>query len=141
MGFDVDAFTTILHVFAPIFNKYTTFNNDGSIIPLTTTTGPRRLFQLEDCIALVFGWTRTRGSVITLQLIFGMTMSNLSMYLCFGQCFMIHALISDPHTSLQIPSEEKITEFTAAINTKYPILKDLWATMDGLKLYFQKSPN
>ncbi len=40
-----------------------------------------------------------------------------------------------------IPLEEKITEFNAAINTINPILKDAWATMDGLKLHLQKSLN
>ncbi len=83
-GFDVDGFNTILHIFAPIFDDYTPFNTDGSIIPLTTTKGPKRHVQPEDCVALVLAWTRTRGSMMNLQLIFGMTMTNLSMYLHFG---------------------------------------------------------
>ncbi len=53
---------------------------------------------------------------------------------------MIHVSKSDPCTSLGIPSKEMITKFKAGKNTKYPILKDIWATKDGLKIYLQKSP-
>ncbi len=47
----------------------------------------------------------------------------------------------DTCTSIKIPSKEIIIEFKAAINKNYPILKNDWATMDGLKLYLQKSPD
>ncbi len=78
--------------------------------------------------------------MINLQLIFGMTMTNLSMYLRFGHRIMIHVLKNDTHASITIPSEEKIIEYKAAINSKYPILENVWATMDEMKLYLQKSP-
>ncbi len=54
---------------------------------------------------------------------------------------MIHVLKLDHRASIRIPSEEKFAKFKTAINTKYPILEDVWATMDGLKLYLQKSPH
>ncbi len=112
MGFDMDGFKSILHVFALIFDKYASSDTDGSIIPLTTRW-PKRQVQL---VALVLFWTRTRGSMINLQLIFAMMMTNLSMYLHSGQHIMIHVLISNPCASLGIPSEDKITEFKAALN-------------------------
>ena len=38
----------------------------------------------EDCQAWNLSWTRTQGSLMVLQLIFGMTMTNLTMYLKIG---------------------------------------------------------
>ncbi len=95
-GFDEDEFKTILHVFAAIFDKCTPLNTNGSIIPLTTTKRPIKEVQLEDCIALVLAWTRTTGSMMNLQLIFGTTITNLSVYLHVDQHVMIHVLKLDP---------------------------------------------
>ncbi len=77
---------------------------------------------------------------MNLQLIFGMTMANLSMCLLFGCYIMIHLLKNDTPASITIPSIEQIIVYKPTINSKYPILKNVWATMDGLKLYLQKSP-
>ncbi len=74
-----------------------------------------------------------------LQLIFGMTMTNLSMYLHFSCHILIHVLKNDTHASITVPSKVLIIEFKAAINSKYPICESDWATMDRMKLYFQKS--
>ena len=49
--------------------------------------------------------------MMNLQLIFGMTMTNLSMYLRFGRHIMIHVLKNDTHASITIPSKEKIIEY------------------------------
>ncbi len=70
--------------------------------------------QLEDCVALVLGRTRPQGSMMNLQLMFGMTMTNLSMYLHFGLCIIIHMLKCNPCASIEIPPDEKIVEFKAA---------------------------
>ncbi len=95
-GFDEDEFKTILHIFAPIFDKCTPLNTNGSIIPLTTTKGQTRQVQPEDCVALVLAWTRTTGSMMNLQLIFGTTITNLSVYLHFDHHVIIHVLKLDP---------------------------------------------
>ena len=95
----------------------------------------------EDCLGLVLVWTRMRGSLAALQLIFGMTCSNLCMYLRFGRRVIVEALKSDALAMIAIPSEEIIVSYQEAVGAIYPLLSDVWSTMDGLKLYLQQSGN
>jgi hypothetical protein len=41
------------------------------------------MIKPEDCLGLVLAWTRTRKSLMVLQLIFAMTYTNLDDYLLF----------------------------------------------------------
>jgi hypothetical protein len=69
-----------------------------------------------------------------LQLIFGMTSSNLCMYLRFGCCIIVEALKNDSLAKICIPSAEDIAVYKQAIGTVYLLLSNVWCTMDGLKL-------
>ena len=51
------------------------------------------------------------------------------MYLRFGCRVIIEALKSDSLAKIAIPE---------AVGTMYPLLSDVWSTMDGLKLYLQQ---
>ncbi len=61
--------------------------------------------------------------MMNVQLIFGMTMTNLSMYLHFGHCIVIHVLKNDTCASITVPSKEKIIEYKAAINRNIQSLR------------------
>ena len=74
----------------------------------------------EDCLGHVLVWTRTRGSLTALQLVFGMTCSNLCMYLRFGCRVIVEALKSDPLATIAIPSNEKIALYKDAVGAIYP---------------------
>jgi hypothetical protein len=63
------------------------------------------------------------------------------MYLCFGCCVIIEALKSDAFAMIVIPSEEIIASYQEAVGVIYPLLSDVWSTMDGLKLYLQQLGN
>ena len=80
-GLDHATFQYLLSEFEPIFNAYTPF---GSTIIKKSTRGRKRRITAVDCLGLVLVWTRTRGSVMSLQLHFGLSMTNLTMYLRFG---------------------------------------------------------
>jgi len=69
-----------------------------------------------------------------LQLIFGMTHSNLCMYLRFGRYMIVKAFKSDSLAKIVIPSNEEIVSYKEAVGAIYPLLSDVWSTMDGLKL-------
>ena len=44
--------------------------------------------------------------------------------------------------AIKVPSDyEQIEQFKVAINLRNPLLKDVWCTMDGLKLLLEKSGN
>jgi hypothetical protein len=79
MGFDADSFNRFLLKFGPMFSGHMPFDESGMIVEFEYTTGRKREVQPEDCLGLVLVWTQTRGLLIVLQLVFGLTYSNLSM--------------------------------------------------------------
>jgi hypothetical protein len=63
------------------------------------------------------------------------------MYLWFGCHIIVEALKNDSLAKICIPSAEDIAVYKQAIGMVYPLLSDVWCTMDGLKLYLQQSEN
>ncbi len=86
-------------------------------------------------------WTCTRGLLNVLQLVFGLTYTNLSVYLRFGIRLIVDTFRDNPLARVSIPSVEEIETFKAAFVMRHPLLNDCCATMDGLKLYLQQSGN
>ena len=85
-GFNFNLFNAVSDKFAPLFNAFSPIRRDESTIsPKTSCRGKRRQIDAADCLGLVLAWTRTRGSMAVLQMIFGLTMTNLSTYLRFGR--------------------------------------------------------
>ena len=76
-----------------------------------------------------------------LQLVFGLTYTNLSVYLRFGMWLFVKMFRDNPLARVNIPSAEEIESFKEAFAARHPLLTDCWATMDGLKLYLQQSGN
>ena len=70
---------------------------------------------------------------------FGLSMTNLTEYLRFGRRIVVEVLKNDKYAKIAIPSPEKVDEYKQAISAKYPILNDVWATMDGLKTPIQQA--
>ena len=99
------------------------------------SAGERERFSPLIALGLVLVWTRTRGPLNVLQLVFGLTYTNLSVYLRFGICLFVETFRHDPLASVRIPSAETIETFQDAFAVRHPLLNDCWATMDGLKLY------
>ena len=140
-GFDCDSFDSLLVKFGPMFDGHTPFDESGMIVEFEYVTGRKREVQSADCLGLALIWTRTRGPLNVLQLVFGLTLTNLSVYLRFGIRLIVETFRDDPLASVSIPSAEKIETFKAAFAVRHPLLNDCWATMDGLKLYLQQSGN
>ena len=139
MGFDCESFDRLLEKFAPMFDGHTPFDESGYIVEFEYTRGRKREVQPADCLGLVLVWTRTRGALNVLQLVFGLTYSNLSVYLRFGVRLIVEIFRDDPMARPSLPSTEKIDEYKAAFAARHPLLCDCWATMDGLKLYLQQA--
>ena len=139
MGFDAESFDKILVKFGPMFSGHTPFHDSGMIVEFEYIRGRKREVQPEDCLGLVLVWTRTRGSLNVLQLVFGLTYSNLCVYLRFGIRLIVETFRNDPLARVSIPSVEEIESFQEAFAERHPLLNDCWATMDGLKLYLQSA--
>ncbi len=86
-------------------------------------------------------WTQTRGLLNVLQLVFGLTYTNLSVYLRFGVRLFVKTFRDDLLARVSIPSADKIKSFKEAFAAWHLILIDCWVTMDGLKLFLQQSGN
>ena len=135
-GLDFDTFHWLERMFTPIHDNYSPWiSPDGRIVPVNNTRGRKRLMQGKDCLALSLAWTRTRGSNMALQIIFGLTGTPLR----FGRRILIEVLKNNELAKVQILSPEKILEYCGAVESRHPNLPDVWCTMDGLKLLLQQA--
>ena len=135
-GLDHATFEYLLRLFQPIFDSTTPF---GEITEKTDPRGRKRTITAVDCLGLVLTWTRTRGSTMSLQMHFGLSMTNLTMYLRFGRRIVADVLNSDHFAGIKIPSDDQIQKYKDAVMEKYPLLCDVWASMDGIKTPIQQS--
>ncbi len=91
-GFDRATFNSLCEIFTLVFELYTPFVPSGVLCFERTkkqNRGRPWMIWLEDSLALVLAWTRTRGSLMVLQLIFGMTYTNLDDYLLFKRIIVM----------------------------------------------------
>lgn len=95
--------------------------------------------QAADCLGMVLAWTRTRGSLMAIQLIFGMTMTPVGKYLQFARRIIVHVLVNDPNAKIVMPTHDKLEEYRQMINHRHPALVDVWGTMDGVKVTIQQA--
>ena len=144
-GFDCASFTSLCAIFAPIFDYYTPFVPSGTLcFESEKQKDKERKGKIcpEDGLGLVLAWTKTRGSLMALQLILGMTYSNLDDYLKFGKWIIVMVVRNDKQASVNIPNSEQIEEYKAMVlRSRHPFLTDVWCTMDGLKLTLEQSGN
>lgn len=135
-GLSYHAFEYLVNKFSWYFENYTPFN--GRVIK-RVKMGRRRRIDAIDCLGLTLVWTRTRGSLHSLQMTFGLSMTNLCEYIRFGRRIVVQVLKDDVNAMVVVPSAERIEEYKAAIKQQYPVLENVWATMDGLKLPIQQA--
>ena len=138
-GFDHMSFHWLLQRFAPLYENTSPYiSNDGTIQRKENPKkGRPRLLKPEDCLGLALAWTRTRGSQIALQMIFGITGTPLDVYIKYSRRILIHILKRDDLAKVALPDDNSVREFQAAIQRKHPHLDGVWSTMDGLKLYLE----
>ena len=137
-GLDHATFQHLLALFQPIFDTYTPFG-DGDDIEKKSPRGRKRTVTALDILGLVLAWTRTRGSLLSLQLHFGLSMTNLTTYLRFGRRIIVEVLKNNPLASIAIPSPAKVAEYKELVKEKYPALTDVWASLDGMKTPIQQA--
>lgn len=103
-GFDHHSFGLLHELFKPFFDNYSPmiFNYGNGLITKKDSSErrgrPRSITSIM-CLGLVLAWTRTRGSYMVLQLIFGLTSTRLSIWLRFGRRVLIRILKAGPSFS------------------------------------------
>jgi hypothetical protein len=129
--------------FEVLYNRYSPYVVDGKVVPLRhergTKGGRPRTFDAASCLALILCYTRTRGSLFGLQLMYGATHSVLVVFLKYSMRLLYKVLMEDDAAKVCIPSCERIQEYQSVIRLNYPALDGAWCVMDGLKLLVQLS--
>jgi hypothetical protein len=85
-GFDRASFDSLCEIFTPVFELYTPFVPSGVLCFEHTkeqNRGRPQMIWTENGLGLVLAWPRSRGLLMVLQLIFGMTYTILNDYLLF----------------------------------------------------------
>ena len=142
-GFDLPSFHYLANLFAPIYEQYTPYLDvDGYIVhKVSMTRGRPRMMNPADCLGLVLAWSKMRGSLMVLQLLFGMTMSPVSKYQQFARRILVKILKAYTLAKIEMPSPDKLKEYRAMIAARHPALDMVWGTMDGLKCRIEKAPD
>jgi hypothetical protein len=91
------------------------------------------------CLGLVLGYTRTKGSLLALQQVFGATHLVLSLFLRHSIKLLYKVLKEEPSARVENPSEEEIRGYQEVISSNFPVLDGTWCVVDGLKIKIQKS--
>ena len=101
--------------------------------------GRKRSLDAPSCLGLVLGYTRTRGSLFSLQMIFGATHSVLALFLRYSIKLLYKVLKEEDSARIELPSNEQIREYQEVVSTHFPVLNGAWCVVDGLKIPIQKS--
>ena len=142
-GFDHASFELLHQLFKPCFYSFTPCrkNTDFIVRNSTTKKGRQRYLCSISCLALGLAWTRTRGSYMILQIIFGLTHGSLSVWLRFSRRMIVKVLLTHEDAVVRLPTADEATLFATMINQKYPLITNCWGAMDGLKLTLQQAGN
>ena len=139
-GFTFRAFNRLLSDFEPLYHLYapTLWRQDhsGKIIYIKrrSARGRPRSVEASTALGLVLMWLRSRSAYWTYSLIFGMTKSNIGIWLNFGVFMMKKAMKSAHCARIELPGRELLQSYVDAVYRMYPSLPDCWAMVDGLKL-------
>jgi hypothetical protein len=96
--------------------------------------GRPRSLDPAGCLGLVLGYTRTRGSLFLMQMVFGVSHSVLCLFLKFSMRLLFKVLREEDSAKVCIPSAEEITHYQELIRLNFPALDGSWCVMDGLKI-------
>ena len=137
-GLDYAIFRALHEDFKVLFEMMTPHTENG-MIRTKSKSGRKKLVQSFDCLGLVLSWTRTRGGMFVLQVIFGLSATTVSHYIRFGRRLLIEILKSNKQAEVKIPDVNKIQEYKRHVVSRHPALRNVWMTMDGVKLHIEQS--
>jgi hypothetical protein len=139
---DCGTFEYLLSKFHLMYQRYSPYSINGKIVRVVIQDGmpgrPRSLGAAA-CLGLVLGYTRTRGSLFSLQMIFGASHSVLTLFLHYSIKLLYKVLKEEPSARIDIPSVEEIRGYQEVISRHFPVLNGTWCVVDGLKIPIQKS--
>jgi hypothetical protein len=112
-GFDRATFRLLLGLFEPYYERYV-FSSRTDLLREARVTksgkkfGRKRDFTSTMLLGLVLAWTRTRGSMKVLQIIFGFTAAPLSRWVRYGRGVLVRCLRYHPDAAIKLPTDEEL---------------------------------
>ncbi len=100
--------------------------------------GRPRTLDPCSCLGLVLCFTRTKGPLQVLQMVFGLSYSVLCLFLKFAIRLLLKVLLQEDAAKVAIPSAASVREMMEVIEEKFPALDGVWCVMDGLKVHIQR---
>ena len=143
-GLSHESFAKLHSFFHPIYWKYSPHRKDGrkkfrEMPNKFLQRGNKRLFSSVHCLGLILAWSRTRGSMLVLQLLFGGTGTQVAKWLSFGRRVLLLLLQARPEAQVSEPTAAERAEYQQAIAEKHPLLGTVYGAMDGLKIPIQEA--
>jgi hypothetical protein len=92
---DFSSFQYVLNKFTPLYNWYCPYSQSSKITVIrerVVKKGRPRSLGPADCLALVLGYTRTKGSLFALQMVFIATHSVLCLFLKYSMRLLFRLL-------------------------------------------------
>jgi len=115
---DCGTFEYLLSKFRPMYQRYSPYSINGKIVRVVIQDGMPgrpRFLDAAACLGLVLGYTRTRGSLFSLQMIFGASHSVLALFLRYSIKLLYKVLKEEPSARIDIPSVEEIRGYQEVI--------------------------
>ena len=140
-GLNYEAFERLHQLFAPLFYSHSPYSDNGRIRKLDSkeSRGRRRVIRSETCLALTLLWCRTTCQYWILSTTFGLVGTSCGDWLRFGKRVLVHVLCKRDDAMVRLPDGPKVVQYKAAVERKYPVLKNVAFVGDGLKILLQKA--
>lgn len=76
---------------------------------------------------------------MVLSLIFGINPSVCSLFLRYGRRILLEIFKRDAFAAVRLPTDDEIMRFQDVFKDKHSLLVDMFAAVDGFKVYLEQS--
>lgn len=128
-------FKTLNHYMTQWHDAMTPFSDDGTIKLIKQKTGRLRCLGAKGALELLLTWFWNRGLTMMLCIKFGIISNKCSIMHRFSRRLLLHVLQHRNLAAVRMPSEEEYELYRRAILRRHPLLCDIYATVDSLKLH------
>lgn len=130
----------VLSKFRPAYNRMTPYSKDGKMRDMKVFKARPRTFDSIFGLALFLLHLCSKGRCNLLQMVFGSTKSQLSLWIRFSRRVLLGVLKSEPNAKVKMPTcPLKIQYYCYAIRNKYKKLgkRSVWCTTNELNDSFK----
>lgn len=107
--------------------------------PRKRASGRPRLLSAPSGMALTLHWLRSKCSMATLAMVFGLTPTGVSVWTQFGLLCLYYVTGRMAQAAVIWPNETELKLYARVIQTRCPDLDATWGMIDGLNLQVRES--